>query len=175
MALFALRLSPSRISFASVLADQRKVLSCLPCLTLRSKESNSAWPLCSTRVTRLHDYYGPLRHPVCLRPFSRVSVTGTIFSRDFSLGHTGLLQFPSCPCCRVAANTPPVCNIAPASLRCSILSSPRIDWLDHRSLGIYEACSAFTRVATRQLAHQPCADFVGRLQHIDYSSCCYPS
>jgi catechol 2,3-dioxygenase-like lactoylglutathione lyase family enzyme len=29
-------------------------------------------------------------------------------SRDFSLGHTGLLQFPSSPCHRVAANTPPV-------------------------------------------------------------------
>ena len=38
-----------------------------------------------------------------------------------------------------------------------------------------EACSAFTRVATRSLAHQPEADFVGRLQHLDYSPCCYPS
>jgi hypothetical protein len=42
-------------------------------------------------------------------------------------------------------------------------------------LGIYEACSAFTHVATRSLAHQPEADFVGRLQHLDYSPCCYPS
>ena len=38
-----------------------------------------------------------------------------------------------------------------------------------------EACSAFTHVATRQLAHQPKADFVGRLQHVDCSSCCYPA
>jgi hypothetical protein len=45
-----------------------------------------------------------------------------------------------------------------------MLSSPHIEWLDHRSLGIYEACSAFTHVATRSLAHQPEADFVGRLQ-----------
>src|SRR5687767_4189245 len=36
-------------------------------------------------------------------------------------------------------------------------------------------CSAFTHVATRQLAHQPEADFVGRLQHIDCSSCCHSS
>ena len=50
-------------------------------------------------------------------------------------------------------------------------------------LGIYEACSAFTHVATRSLAHQPEADFaclrathrqIGRLPHLDYSPCCYP-
>ena len=40
-------------------------------------------------------------------------------------------------------------------------------------LNLNEACSAFTHVATRSLAHQPCADLVGRLQHVDYSSCCY--
>ena len=40
---------------------------------------------------------------------------------------------------------------------------------------INEACSAFTQIATRSLAHQPEADFVGRLQHLDYSPCCYPS
>src|SRR5438067_4653017 len=55
-----------------------------------------------------------------------------------------------------------------------MLSSPSIDWLDPRDLD-HEAYSAFTHVATRSLAHQPCADFVGRLQHVDYSSCCYPS
>ena len=108
-------------------------------------------------------------------PFPCQQLLGPTFSRDFSLGHTGLLQFPSSPCYRVAATTPPVRNIPSASLGYSMLSSPHIEWLDHRSLGIYEACSAFTRVATRQLARQPCADFIGRLQHVDYSSCCYPS
>src|SRR5207249_9048284 len=44
----------------------------------------------------------------CLRPFSVSAVIEPTFSRDFSPGHTGLLQFPSCPCYRVAANTPPV-------------------------------------------------------------------
>src|SRR5262245_16169862 len=56
-----------------------------------------------------------------------------------------------------------------------MLSSPHKYQLDHRNLDFNEACSAFTRVATRQLAHQPEADFVGRLQHLDYSPCCYPS
>ena len=54
-----------------------------------------------------------------------------------------------------------------------MLSSPYIERLDHRSVGFYEACSAFTHVATRQLAHQPKADFVSRLQHVDCSSYCY--
>ena len=44
----------------------------LPCLTSRSKELNSAWPLRSVRITRLHRYYGPLRHPVAIRPLSCV-------------------------------------------------------------------------------------------------------
>src|SRR5262245_26799160 len=56
-----------------------------------------------------------------------------------------------------------------------MLSSPYIERLDHRNLDFNGACSAFTHVATRQLAHQPKADFVGRLHHVDCSPCCYPS
>ena len=36
-----------------------------------------------------------------------------------------------------------------------MLSSPNLERLDHRNLDFNEACSAFTRVATRSLAHQP--------------------
>src|SRR5215475_3800389 len=43
-----------------------------PCLTLRSKESNSAWPLRSIRITGLHRYYEPLRHPVAFQSLFRV-------------------------------------------------------------------------------------------------------
>ena len=84
----------------------------------------------------------------CLRPLSCPPVIGPIFSKDFSVGHTGLLQFPSRPCYRVAANTPPVCFISSASVRYPILSSPHFDWFDHRFL-------AFTRLAQRLLALQP--------------------
>src|SRR5688572_5060934 len=35
-------------------------------------------------------------------------VIGPILLQEFLLGQAGLLQFPSCPCYRVAANTPPV-------------------------------------------------------------------
>ena len=79
------RLSPYGISFASVLADQRKVLSSLPCLTLRSKESNSAWPLRSRNITLLLRYYGPLRHPPAFSPFPVSTVIGPNFLQGFLL------------------------------------------------------------------------------------------
>jgi hypothetical protein len=106
-------------------------------------------------------------------PFPVSTVIGPTSLLEFLPGATGLLQFPSSPCYRVAATTPPVWTIASASLRSSMLSSPTFERLDHRSSNLNEACSAFTHVATRSLAHQPCADLVGRLQHVDYSSCCY--
>src|SRR3989338_9679899 len=102
------RLSPYGISFASVPAVEWKVLSFLPCLTLRSKELDSAWPLRSRDITLLLHYYGTLRHPAAFGPFPVSAVIGPTFSKDFSLGHTGLLQFLSSPCYRVAATTPPV-------------------------------------------------------------------
>src|SRR5215510_4911205 len=55
-----------------------------------------------------------------------------------------------------------------------MLPSPCKVRLGHRVLDHDEACSAFTHVATRQLARQPEADFVSRLQPVDCSSCRYP-
>src|SRR6266508_2063913 len=72
------------------------------------RNQNSAWPLRSVHITRLHCYYGPLRHPAAFGPFPVSAVIGPTFSRNCSLGHTGLLQFLSSPCYRVAAITPPV-------------------------------------------------------------------
>jgi hypothetical protein len=59
-------------------------------------------------------------------------------------------------------------------MRCD-LSRKNLKRLFHQSFGYNEACSAFIGVTTRQLAHQPEADFVSRLQHLDCSPCCYPS
>jgi hypothetical protein len=73
-----------------------------------SKESNPAWPLRARDITLLLHYYGPLRHPAAFGPFPVSAVIGPTCSKDFSMGHTGLLQFPSSPCYRVAANTPPM-------------------------------------------------------------------
>jgi hypothetical protein len=78
----------------------------------------------------------------------------------------------------------PVAVSSPLPRRCDLFLQPVVKWpmlpsphnlrLGHRELDHDEACSAFTHVATRQLARQPRADFVGRLQHVDCSSCCCP-
>jgi len=82
------QLSPHGISFASVPAVEWKVLSRLPCLTLRSKNLDSAWPLRSIRITRLLSYYGPLRHPVAFGPFPVSSVIGPTSLQGFLPGAT---------------------------------------------------------------------------------------
>ena len=121
----------------------------LPCLTLRSKQSNSAWPLCSIRITRLLRSYGPLRRPAAFQPLSRLhSYRAYLLPR---ISPRGIQDFSSF--CRVPVIvSPPIprrCELPPlASLRYSILSSPRIEWLDHRSL-------ALTRPAQRSLTLQP--------------------
>ncbi len=79
-------LSPYGISFASVLAVLWKVLSRLPCLTSRSKMLDSAWPLRSIRITRLHRYFGPLRHPLAFGPFPVSTVIGPTSLQGFLLG-----------------------------------------------------------------------------------------
>ena len=78
------------------------------------------------------------------------AVIGPTCSEDFSLGHTGLLQFLSSPCHRVAANTPPVWSIPSASVRYPILSSPIFERLDHRFSNL-----SLTRLAQRSLTLQP--------------------
>ncbi len=80
------QLSPYGISFASVLAVLWKVLSRLPCLTSWSKKLDSAKPLRSIRITRLHRYYGPLRHPLAFGPFPVSSVIGPTFLQGFLPG-----------------------------------------------------------------------------------------
>ncbi len=57
-----------------------------PCLTSRSKKLDSAWPLRSIRITRLHRYFGPLRHPLAFGPFPVSTVIGPTFLREFLPG-----------------------------------------------------------------------------------------
>jgi len=80
------QLSPYGISFASVLAVLWKVLSCPPCLTSWSKMLDSVWPLRSIRISRLHRYSEPLRHPLAFGPFPVSTVIGPTFLREFLPG-----------------------------------------------------------------------------------------
>jgi hypothetical protein len=111
----------------------------------------------------------------CLQPLSRVSSYRADLLRRFLAGayRTSPVSVVSLSPCR---------RHYPAGVHYSFSQSEIIHavFADNQAarppeLDIYEACSAFTHVATRSLAHQPEADFVGRLQHLDYSPCCYPS
>ena len=60
----AVQPSSCRIVLISDLADCRTLLSFRPCLTVLTKTSCAAKPLCSTGITPLHRYYRPSRHPL---------------------------------------------------------------------------------------------------------------
>ncbi len=110
----------------------------------------------------------------CLQPLSRVSYRAELLRRFLSGAYrTSPVSVVSLSPCR---RHYPAGVDYPVS-QCEIPHTVFADILPARPpvLGIYEACSTFTHVATRSLAHQPEADFVGRLQHLDYSPCCYPS
>jgi hypothetical protein len=110
--------------------------------------------LCSIRITGLHRYYGPLRHPAPVSPFPCPQLWDQSLLQEFLLGQIELLLLPSCPCYRVAANTPPVRSIPSASLRYSMLSLPIFEQLDRRFLTRFErgllsfhlCCNASTRI-----------------------------
>ena len=103
-------------------------------------------PLPSPGITRFQRYYEPLRHPIA----SGLSLAGVrLVVPDHAWG------FPCCerfPCVRAAASTP-VQRLGVASLISpSRISLPR----NRRRVGLhivlFEACSAFTRVAACTLA-----------------------
>ena len=60
----AVQPSSCRIVLISDPADCWTLLSFRPCLTVLTKTSCEARPLCSTGVTPLHRYYKPSRHPL---------------------------------------------------------------------------------------------------------------
>ena len=111
----------------------------------------------------------------CLRPLSRVSGYRAKLLRRFLSGayRTSPVSVVSLSPCR---RHYPAGVVYPFS-QCEIAHAVFAVLLPARppEFDFNEACSAFTHVATRSLAHQPEADFVGRLQHLDHSPCCYPS
>ena len=96
----------------------------------------------STGITRLHRYYGPLRHPNA----PGLSLTGVrLIIPDHALGFPCCVRFP---CVHAAAATPVQRS-----------SHPAVSAFPEGSVGLhivlFEVCSAFTRVATCTLARSP--------------------
>jgi hypothetical protein len=168
-------ISPRGISFASTLVDRSEFLSFLAPPRILLKECRTAGSLCSTGVTPLPRYYGPVRHPSRLRPTS-LSVIGLTSLHGIS--PVGGRDFSSCPvtlCSRAAAFTPPR-PLQPIGWFESEKSCLR---LLHKgsALGIAnnEATLAFTLVAARKLAHPAQRGFVDGLRGLGLPQPRHPS
>ena len=74
-----------------------RILSRLPCLTSRSKKLDSAWPLRSIRITRLHHCYEPLRHPLAFGPFPVFSYRAYLSPRISPQGKQDFSSFHRVP------------------------------------------------------------------------------
>ncbi|CAD6561311.1 hypothetical protein LMG28727_07392 [Paraburkholderia kirstenboschensis] len=76
-----------------------------------SRKLQTAGPLRSTSVTRLHSYYGPIRHPLAFGPLPGFAGYRTYLAPAISRrGEEGFSSCSACPCHRAVASTPPKWN-----------------------------------------------------------------
>ena len=142
-------------------------LSASSCVNLEPR------PLPSTGITRLHRYYGPLRHPSPARPVPRGLPVE--FTRLTTWG------FPCCvgsPVSRHAVVITPVGSLGQIAhgsaysnrSPCSPATAafPSVSGGSAPTLDPFEACSAFTRVTACLLATPPCGVLSRRLRRFRY-------
>src|SRR5450756_43633 len=122
----------------------RSVTTYCVCLELRS--------LPSTSVTRLPRYYEPLRHPRA----PGLSLTGLrLVIADHDLGLPVFRALSLCTCCRQYPGAASGRSFAHSPSRISL---PRNGSRVGLRIVLFEACSAFTRVAACTLALSPIRD-----------------
>src|SRR5260221_8016272 len=81
------------------------VISSLPFML--KEKLLSAWRLCSTRVTLLHSYYTPRRHPLISSPLPSVAGYRSGLSQGISArDKEGFSSCLVCPCNHAVATTP---------------------------------------------------------------------
>jgi len=107
-------------------------------------------PLSSTGVTRLQQYYGPLRHP----RVPGLSLAGVrLIILDHAKGLPVLRAFSLCTCCR---HYPGAAAGGVALLISSNrINLPRLGTRVGLRIVLFEDCSAFTRVTACTLAASP--------------------
>ena len=106
-------------------------------------------PLPSTGITRLLQYYQPLRHPA--GPASPSRGPGSVHASP----PTGLpMLLPSSPSMRASATTPAGPEGCPRRSLPPPSSAPFLRWVGFR-IARFEACSTFTRVPARMFAEPP--------------------
>jgi hypothetical protein len=130
------------------------VISSLP--PMLSRKLQTAGPLRSTSVTRLHGYYGPIRHPLAFSPLPGFAGYRTYLAPAISRrGEEGFSSCLACPCHRAVASTPPKWIAVSVRFRLPMLPSPSRLRARPSELFIFEATSTFTFVTARRLAHSP--------------------
>jgi len=125
-------------------------------------------PLPSTGVTRLHQYYGPLRHPV---PPS-LALAGVWL--DVRPVHgKGLPVLPRSSCADMPSPLSRRIGRVRSSLASPALAAfPEIKIGSASALVIFGTCSAFTHVMACQLVESPCDPLHRRLQPLRYLHDC---
>jgi hypothetical protein len=130
--------------FRRVPADHGRIASCVG-LELR--------PLPSTGITRLHWYYGPLRLPSA----PGLSLAGVrLILPDHALGLAVLRALSLCTCCRHYPGA--AAGRIPRSSHPTVSAFPGRGRRVGLHIDLFEACSAFTRVAACTRARSPIRD-----------------
>src|SRR5262245_6963617 len=158
------RVTPSAVSerFSELLGRpiSRSLTACCVCLELR--------PLPSPSITRLPRYYEPLRHPSA----PGLSLTGVrLIIPDHAVGLPVLRALSLCTCCRHYPGAAD--GRSPRSKSPIHISLPRFHFRVGLHIVLFEACSAFTRVAACTLARLPyVVTAIRRLQTLRHLHAC---
>ena len=124
----------------------RSFATCCVGLELRS--------LPSAEITRPQRYYEPLRHPIA----PGLSLTGVrLIIADHAMGLPVLRALSLCTCCRQYPGAATGRGLALSPRRISL---PRNGDRVGLHIDLFEACSAFTRVAACTLALSPIRDTI---------------
>src|SRR3954452_3909787 len=143
------RVTPSAVSehFSELLGHPISRSLTASCVRLELR------PLPSPGITRLQRYYGPLRHPSA----PSLSLAGVrLIIPDHALGLPVLRALSLCTCCRHYPGA--AAGRTPRSSRPAVSAFPGRGRLVGLHIDLFEACSAFTRVAACTLARSPLRD-----------------
>jgi len=127
------------------------------------------------RITSFHHYYAPIRHLLIFDSFPVLTVIESTLLQGISPWDEE--DFSSCLVCpydHAATTTPPKSSIVSVRFRLNLLPSlyGREFGLRGFSLSGPPLCSLSLRPDHSLL---PYGKFVGRLQHLGFPPCCYPS
>jgi hypothetical protein len=150
------------------------VISSLP--PMLSRKLQTAGPLRSTSVTRLHSYYGPIRHPLAFGSLPGFAGYRTYLAPTISRrGEEGFSSCSACPCHRAVASTPPKWNsrigqnsATHAAFTLTVAGSALGAFHFRGHIYVHFCYGPMTRAFPKEMP-------VDRLQSLGFPPPCYPS